>query len=77
MENISSSEANEEARNNNYYSRRREWKSCATLVEGGTCSSKLRFGVGVIIDEGKGLKEKQNMKKKKQEESMIKCRVKK
>jgi hypothetical protein len=35
MENISSSEVNEEVRNN-YYSRRKKWKSCATLMEGGT-----------------------------------------
>jgi hypothetical protein len=58
MENIFSNEANEEARSNNYYFRRREWKSCAILVEGGTHSKKLGFGAHAKIDEGKGLKEK-------------------
>ncbi len=58
MENISFSEVNEEARNNSNYSRRRAWKSCATLVEGGTHSSKLGFGTYEKIDERKGLKEK-------------------
>ncbi len=80
MENISSSEVNEEVRNNNYYSRRKKWKSCATLVEGGTWSSKLRFRADAKIDEGKGSKEKQKKKKKKkkeEEEAMIKCSVQK
>jgi hypothetical protein len=44
--------------NNSYYSRRREWKSCATLVEGGTHSNKLGFEADAKLDEGKGLREK-------------------
>ncbi len=71
MENISSSEPNENANNNYYYYRRREWKSCATLS--GTCSNKLGFGADAKFDEGKGLKEKQ--KKEEEEEAMIKCSV--
>ncbi len=51
-------QANEEAMNNSYYSRRREWKSCATLVEGGTHSNKLGFEADAKLDEGKGLREK-------------------
>ncbi len=51
-------QVNEEVRNNSYYSRRKEWKSCATLVEGGTHSTKLRFGTYAKLDEGKGLREK-------------------
>ncbi len=51
-------QANEEARNNSYYSRRKEWKSCGTLVEGGTHSNKLGFGADAKLDEGKGSREK-------------------
>ncbi len=50
-------QANEEVRNNSYYCRRREWKSCAILVEGGTQSTKLGFGTDVKLGEGKGLRE--------------------
>jgi hypothetical protein len=74
LENISSSEPNEDASNNNYYYRRREWKGCATLVEGGTCSNKLAFGADAKIDEGKGSKEKQK-EEEEEEEAMIKCSV--